>query len=93
MVKGLIDENTDISFLPSKIHYALIDLDFPISQLVGWNLLKNRIIQGGFICLHDMIPKGHIHGCYEYYEKMLSENLYDVVAELENSHICILQKK
>lgn len=93
LVKGLVTEKTDVSFLPNKIHYALIDLDFPISQWDGYNLLKNRIIKGGYLCLHDMIPAGHIYGNYEYYQKMLSEKLFDVVIEDNSSLLVVLRKK
>jgi hypothetical protein len=93
LVKGLITEDTDISFIEGDIHYALIDLDFPISQWVGWNLLKNKIAKGGYLCLHDMIPYGHIHGNYEYYQQMVSENLFDVVEEVPQSYLVVLQKK
>jgi hypothetical protein len=93
LVRGLITETTNIDFLPPKIHYALIDLDFPLSQWTGWNLLKNRIIQGGYLCLHDMIPQGHIPGCYEYYQQMIKEGLYDVLEENKGALLVVMQKR
>lgn len=93
LIKGIVTENTDVSFLPDRIHYALIDLDFPISQWDGYNLLKNKIVSGGLLCLHDMIPKGHIHGNYEYYQKMLDEGIFEVVREDFPSLLVILRKK
>jgi len=92
LVKGIVDENTDINFIP-KLHYGLIDMDFPIAQWNGWNLVKNKFVSGGYLCLHDMIPHGHIHGNYELYEKMLSENLFDVVYENTDEYLCVLKKK
>ena len=92
LVKGLVDEKTNLEFIP-KLHYAFIDFDFPIAQWNVWNLIKNKIVSGGYLLLHDMIPKDHLYGNYELYQKMLSENLYDVITEIPSSFLCILRKK
>jgi len=92
LIKGLVDEKTNLEFIP-KLHYAFIDFDFPIAQWNVWNLIKNKVVSGGYLCLHDMIPQNHLYGNYELYQKMLSENLYDVIAEIPSSYLCILRKK
>lgn len=92
LIKGLITEKTDLSFIP-KLHYAFIDMDFPLSQWNGYNLVKNKIISGGYLCMHDMLPESHLHGCYEQYQRILQEKLFDVVAEYPKSHLVILKRK
>ena len=92
LVKGLITEKTDLSFI-SELHYAFLDLDFPLSMWNAYNLVKDKVIPGGYLCLHDVIPHGHIPGCFEYYQEMLSDGLFEVIIEHPESYIVILRKK
>lgn len=92
LVKGLITDETDISFLPN-LHYCLLDLDFPLSMWQAYNLVKNKIVKGGYLCLHDVIPKDHIYGMYDYYTRMLEEGLFDIVEEKNNYLLSILKRK
>ena len=87
----MITENTNIDFIP-ELHYVLIDMDFPIAQWNGYNLVKNKIVRGGYLCLHDMIPKGHIHGCHERYQQILKENMFKIILEDIPSYLVILEK-
>lgn len=91
LVKGLITEKTDISFIP-KLHYVLLDLDFPLSMWNAYNVVKHKIVSGGYLCLHDVIPKGHIHGNYEYYQDMIKEGLFKVYEEHPENLLAILKK-
>jgi hypothetical protein len=92
LVKGLVTDTTDVSFIP-KLHYALIDMDFPLAQWNGYNLVKNLMVPGGILFMHDMIPKGHIYGCYEYLVDILVEGLFEVVLEEPKSFLIGLRKK
>lgn len=92
LVKGLITDKTDVSFLP-ELQYCFLDLDFPLSMWQAYNLVKDKIVKGGYLCLHDVIPKGHIHGCYEYYQKMLAEGLFEIYKEVPECLLAILKKK
>lgn len=92
LVKGLVTDQTDVSFIP-KLHYALIDMDFPLAQWNGYNLLKNKFVPGGYLCMHDMIPKEHIHGNYEYLQQILAEGLFEVILERPKSYLIVLKKK
>jgi hypothetical protein len=92
LVKGLVTNKTDVSFIP-HLHYALIDMDYPQAQRDGYELLKNKFVPGGYLCLHDMIPHGHIQGCYEIYQDILNEGLFELVTEVPNSFLVVLKKK
>lgn len=91
LVKGLVTDKTDVSFIP-YLHYALIDMDYPQAQKDGYELLKNKFVPGGYLCLHDMIPRGHIHGCYEIYQDILKEGLFSLVQEIPSAYLVILKK-
>lgn len=93
LVKGLVNENTDISFIP-KLHYALLDMDFPISTRHGYALIKDKLVSGGYLCLHDVVPEGHIKGMFEIYQEIVASNEYEICAEnWQSSLLAVLRKK
>ena len=92
LVKGLITEKTNIDFIP-KIHYVLLDMDFVLSMRNGYRLVKDKIVPGGYLCLHDVVPYGHIYGLNEFYQEILKEDLFDVVQEEPKSFLAVLRKK
>lgn len=92
LVKGLIDENTNIDFIP-YINYCLIDLDFTLSMKNAYNLIENKLTKGGYLCLHDVIPKNHIQGLNEWYEDLKNSNKYELIGEYPNSYLSVLKKK
>ena len=91
LVKGLITDKTKLPF--KQLHYCFIDLDYPLSQIHAYELVKNIIVKGGYLLMHDMIPKGHIAGNYEYYQQIVNEGLFEVVKEVHESYLVILKKK
>lgn len=90
LVKGLITNKTKLPF--KELHYCFIDLDYPLSQIQAYELVKNKIVKGGYLLLHDMIPKGHIKGNYEKYQSILNDGLFEVVKEVEPSFLVVLKK-
>lgn len=91
LVQGLVDEKTYIPF--PQLHYCLLDLDFPLSIWQAYNLVKEKIVPGGYLCLHDCIPKGHIPGCWEYYQKILDDGLFRLEEEhFWTTHLVTLRK-
>jgi FkbM family methyltransferase len=92
LVKGLVTDQLDLSAIP-KLHYAFLDMDFPRAQWDGYLLVKDKIVSGGYLCLHDMIPNGHIPGCYEKYQQILDSGLWDLILEDKQSYLVILKRK
>lgn len=90
LLKGLITDKTKLPF--KELHYCFIDLDYPLSQWQAYNLVKKLIVKGGYLLLHDMIPKGHISGNYERYQQILNEGLFEVVKEDNPSYLAILKR-
>lgn len=92
LVKGLITDKSDVSQIP-YLNYCFLDLDFPLSMWQAYNLIKSKIVKGGYLLLHDCIPKGHIVGCNEVYQRIKSENIFDVISEHPAEYTVILKKK
>lgn len=89
--KGLIDEETNIDYI-DKLHYALLDLDIPISMQYAYNAIKNKIIKGAYLCFHDVVPDGHINGLYEFYQNILHNDGYELINEYPKSYLAVLKK-
>lgn len=92
LVKGLVTADIDVSFIP-YLNYCLLDLDFPLSMLEAYYLVKDKILHGGYLLLHDVIPAGHIVGCNEIYKRILEDNIWEIVEEKENCLLVILKRK
>lgn len=92
LVKTLVTDKTDVSFIP-YLNYALLDMDFPQAQKDGYELVKDKFVKGGYLCLHDMVPRGHIPGCWEVYQEILNEGLFEIVEEIPKSYLVILKRK
>jgi hypothetical protein len=92
LVKGLIDENTNIDFIP-YINYCLIDLDFTLAMKNAYNLIEDKLVKGAYLCLHDVVPHGHIIGLNEWYEQIKNSGKYELIGEFPSSYLSILKKK
>lgn len=91
LCKGLVTDKTEIPF--NKLHYCFIDLDFPLSNWQAFELVKDKIVKGGYLLLHDCVPKGHIHGCWEVYQRVMDTGLFELVGEYHPEYLVILKRK
>jgi hypothetical protein len=92
LIKGLVTDKLDISFIP-ELHYVFLDMDFPQAQWDGYNVVKHKIVKGGYLCLHDMVKPGHIHGCYERFLDIVNEDLFEIVEARPDPEILAVLKK
>jgi hypothetical protein len=92
LVKGLITENTNIDFIP-YVNYCLIDLDFSLAMKNAYKLVEPKLVSGAYLCLHDVIPHGHIKGLNEFYEQIKNSGKYTLMGEFFNSYLAVLKKK
>lgn len=92
LIKGLIDETTNINFIP-HLDYCLIDLDFPLSMKITYNLVLPKLKTGSYLCLHDVIPETHIANLNAWYKQVLESGLFEIVGEYPESFLAILKKK
>lgn len=92
LVKGLVTDETDVSFI-EKLNYCFIDLDFPLSNKQAFELVKDKIVKGGYLLLHDCVPKGHITGCYEVYQDIMKTGMFDLIGEYNPEYLVIMKRK
>jgi len=91
LVKGLVCSGTNIDYMP-YLDYVTLDLDFPISMRQAYSLVKDKMTKGSYLCLHDVIPRGHINGLFELYQEIKNENLFQVVIENYSSYLVVLKR-
>lgn len=91
LIKGLITDKTNIPF--EHLHYCMLDLDFPLSMRQAYNLIKNKMVSGSYLCLHDVLEKSWIPGVNEVYQEILNEGFFEIYKEIPDSFLAILKKK
>lgn len=65
LVKGEVNDQS-CDFL-DKIHYAFLDMDIPKSMEMGYQAVKDKIVPGGYLLLHDVIDESHIPDLHIWY--------------------------
>ena len=50
------------------------------------------MVKNSFLCLHDVIPKGHIVGLNELYHRILASGKFKSIGEYPSSYLAVLQK-
>jgi hypothetical protein len=92
LVKGEVNKDS-CKDIP-EIHYALIDMDMIVSMKNGYSALEGKIVKGGYLCLHDVLPDNHLGG-YIYnwwYDEVLPKGEWKIVEEIPASHLGIYRK-
>lgn len=88
--KGLINHQS-LADIP-LLHYAFLDMDLLISMALGYQLVREKVVPRGFLCLHDVLPRGHIFGLWGLYQEILAEGIWRVVEERTEIHVTILER-
>ena len=92
LVKGLIHDNSFNDAGITELHYCLLDMDMINPMTLGWTLVRPVMAKGGFLCLHDVTPVGHITGLWGLYQEILASGEYKLVVDEPKSFIVVLEK-
>jgi hypothetical protein len=90
--KGLINDNSMKDAGITEIHYALLDLDMITPMVLAWRLVRPLMQPGGFLCLHDVVPREHICGLWGLYQEILASGEYNLILEEPKSYIVVLER-
>ncbi len=88
--KGLINDNSLDGI--DKLHYAFLDMDLPASMALGYEIVKNKLVKGGYLGIHDANPKNHIEGLWELYEKIMATGEYKEIIHCDTAYLIVLEK-
>ena len=76
-----------------KIHLAFLDMDMVESMDAGYNAVKDKIVKGGYLCLHDVIPANHIPRLYHHFQVIINDkSMWKVVDKNDDAYMVVLQK-
>ena len=92
--KGLIGKDSLKGI--SSVNYALLDMDMYESMKIGYDLVKDKIVKGGYLLLHDVLPVHHLPKLYVLYVNTILDDKdieWEVVEEKPQSFIVALKKK
>lgn len=76
-----------------KLHYAFLDMDLPVSMINGYSAVRDKIVSGGYLLLHDT---QNIPGVGEWYKKEVigtDRKLWSEPIDLGRELLICLKKK
>lgn len=92
LVKGEVHKDScrDIP----KLHYVLMDMDILISMRNGYEAVKDKIVKGGYLALHDILPPPHLDGKLYgwWYNEVLPSGEWDIYEEYPRCHLGIFKR-
>lgn len=89
LVKGLVDQDS-CCFLPA-IHYCFLDLDILVSMKNGYEAVRHKIVDGGYLCLHDVLNNLPI--LYPWYEEIKKDPMWEVIYEGKHEALAVLRRR
>lgn len=88
LIKGLVSEES-CKDLP-HINYAFLDMDILVSMHTGYKAVRDLLVPGGYLLLHDVTIKGNLPLLYDWYHQEIRDK-YEVVYESPNTHLAVLK--
>lgn len=81
LVKGRISKKSFDEL--KKVHFAMLDLDLVKSMRIAYEGVKDKIVKGGYLFLHDAIPEYHLPLLNEYVtDEILEDKRWKVYLEV-----------
>jgi hypothetical protein len=91
LVKGRINEHSfdDIE----KVHFAILDMDLVQPTKIAYEALKDKFVKGGYLFLHDAVPKHRLVNLSKYlYKEVIYNERWELIGEHSISCVVILKR-
>lgn len=91
LTKGEVHKDS-CSGIP-KLHYAFLDMDIPVSMRNGYLAVRDKVVSGGYLFLHDT---QNIPGVGEWYRKEILEadgTMWEEPVNFDKELLVCLRKK
>uniref|UniRef100_A0A6M3J0N6 Putative methyltransferase n=1 Tax=viral metagenome TaxID=1070528 RepID=A0A6M3J0N6_9ZZZZ len=92
LVKGRLNENSfdDIE----KAHFVLMDLDMVNPSKIAYKAIKDKIVPGGFLFMHDIYPPHNLPHLHKWaYKEVVPDPMWVLEGEFLHSYLAILRRK
>lgn len=90
LVKGLVNDRS-CDQIP-KIHLAFLDMDMESSMRSGYGAVKDKVVKGGYLLLHDAVPDFHLPKVNAFYKEIAQDTRWKVISEDEGTYIVVLER-
>jgi hypothetical protein len=88
LVKGIVNKDSCKDL--DKIHYAFLDMDMVESMRPGFEAVKDKIVEGGYLLLHDV---QHIVEVRKWYDKVVAtDKRYKLIKEYGRELLMVLKR-
>lgn len=93
LVKGLINKNSckDIPY----INYALLDLDMLESMSMAYEAVKDKMVPGFVMFLHDVCPPDHLPRLFHWYDDIVTGrdgDMWQPIGQWPGNYLMALKK-
>jgi len=90
LVKELVTEETAKDL--KEIHLAFLDMDMDKSMRDGFNAVKDKIVKGGYLLLHDAMPEWHLPKVHKLYLEIAQMEDWELISNDEGTYIVVFEK-
>ena len=91
LVKGRVNKHSfdDIE----KAHFVMIDLDMINPTKVAYEAIKDKIVVGGYLLMHDSFPEDHLPMIYDFvYDKIIPEGKWKIIKRSVGGLVTVLER-
>lgn len=90
LVKGLVNKNSCDAL--DHINFAFLDMDLYVSMEQGYQAVKDKIVPGGYLLMHDVIGQDDLPDLRNWYQwKVLRDEQYQLMSDNEGHYIAVLR--
>lgn len=91
LIKGLVREDSCKDL--DHINLAFLDMDLHRSMDLAFKAVKDKMVSGGYLLMHDVVDKDHIPPTHEWYKNtVLTDPNFKFISDNEGSFIAVVQK-
>lgn len=93
LIKGLVNKDSckDLPY----INYAFLDMDILESMKTGFEAIRHKLIKGGYLMMHDVVPHDHLNGVlYNYFMPIFhkDDKNWEILQEVNSCFLVVLRK-
>jgi len=91
LVKGRVNEHSFDDL--EKIHFAIIDLDMINPTKVAYNVIKDKMVIGGYLMFHDALPENHLSLINRFvYEEVLKDKRWKIIKVSVIGNVVVVER-
>jgi hypothetical protein len=91
LVKGRVNEKSfdDIE----KAHFVMIDLDMDVPTRIAYEAIKDKVVVGGYLLMHDSLPEDHLPKIHRLvYEEIIKEGRWKIIKQSYPGLVTVLER-